>query len=135
MVAEKCRIVLVIEDDHRVRQFIAEALTPIGYEVRCVPTVGSAAALLKSERPDVILLDLGLPDAAGTSTLDWLQTIRPGVPIVVATGNRDEELARRMLNAGASDYIGKPFSVERLAHAIATAIASRLEGDVHRDTV
>src|SRR5215813_12783834 len=135
MSAEKRRVVLVIEDDHRVRQFITEALTRIGYEVRCVPTVGSAAALLKSERPDVILLDLGLPDAAGTSTLDWLQTIRPGVPIVIVTGNRDEELARRMLNAGAFDYIGKPFSIERLAHAIATAIGTRREGDVHRDTV
>jgi len=135
VLAEKGRVVLVIEDDHRVRQFITEALTRIGYEVRCVPTVGSAAALLKSERPDVILLDLGLPDAAGMSTLDWLQTIRPGVPIIVVTGNRDEELARRMLSAGASDYINKPFSVERLAQAIAAAIGSRRESDVHRDTV
>jgi DNA-binding response OmpR family regulator len=132
MVTGKCPVVLIIEDEHRVRQLISDSLSQFGYAVGAAASAAEAAVLLKAERPDVIVLDVGLPDAAGTAMLEWLQTLRPGVPIIVITGNPDEQLARRLLNWGAFDFIRKPFSIEQLRSVIASAVGTsdRAEGNV-----
>jgi FixJ family two-component response regulator len=80
--------------------------------------------VLQSERPAVILLDIGLPDAVGTSTLEWLQTLRPDIPVIVLTGNTDQRLARQMRQRGAFDYITKPFEIEHLERSLQAAVST-----------
>jgi two-component system, NtrC family, response regulator AtoC len=76
------------------------------------------------DRPDVILLDINLPDASGTSTLDRLRQVRPNVPIVMLTANADEQLARETLKHGAFDYVMKPFNLDHLTRVLEAALAS-----------
>ncbi len=70
--------------------------------------------MAETERPDAILLDINLPDASGTSTLDRLRQVRPEVPIIMLTANADEHLARDTLRRGAFDYVTKPFNLDHL---------------------
>jgi DNA-binding response OmpR family regulator len=116
-------VVLVIEDQTMVRDFVRDAVTGFGYDVLTAGSAGEALAALRGERPAVILLDIGLPDAAGTATLEWLRTLRPTVPVIVLTGHRDEALAREMLQRGAFAYITKPFQLEQLRRVLAAAVA------------
>jgi DNA-binding response OmpR family regulator len=87
-------------------------------------TAGVALILARIGRPDAILLDLFLPDAAGTSTFEDLDAIRPDVPIIMLTANTDELLAHTTLRLGAVDYIMKPFNVEHLKRVLEAAIAA-----------
>jgi DNA-binding NtrC family response regulator len=116
-------VVLVVEDQTMVREFVREAVSGFGYDVRTAASAGEALAALRKERPAVILLDIGLPDAAGTATLEWLKTLRPTVPVIVLTGHRDEAFAREMIQRGAFAYITKPFQLEQLRKVLAAAIA------------
>jgi DNA-binding response OmpR family regulator len=117
-------VILVVEDEVSIREVIAESVTQLHYEVRLTATAAEALTAAKSERPDAILLDIALPDASGTATLDQLRKLRPDVPIVMLTANADEELARETLKRGAFDYIVKPFNVQHLARVLEAALAS-----------
>ena len=72
--------------------------------------------------PDAILLDLGLPGLPGHAVLRELQRLDPTVPVVIVTGNKDPELARGTLAAGAFDYLAKPFGLQVLERIVAAAI-------------
>lgn len=101
---------------------VDEMLGRLGYDARLSATATDAVIFAEAERPDVILLDIVLPDADGSSTLDRLLTLRPDVPVVMVTENSNEDLARATLKHGAFDYIVKPFGIHRLAAVLETAI-------------
>ena len=112
---------LVVEDDEATRTFLADNLTADGYEVLVADCAAEGLRLLETKFPDVVLLDVGLPDSSG---LDLLRRVRdadglasranPAVPVVVLSG-RDSELDRvRAFEAGADDHVGKPFSYGEL---------------------
>jgi FixJ family two-component response regulator len=105
-------VILVIEDQPLVQELVSDTVAELAF------------AVLQSERPAVILLDIGLPDAVGTSTLEWLQTLRPDIPVIVLTGNTDQRLARQMRQRGAFDYITKPFEVEHLERSLQAAVST-----------
>ena len=115
-------LILVIEDHPQVRELVSDTVAAFGYDVRAAATAADALALLRTVRPDAILLDIGLPDAAGTSTLEWLRTLTPGVPVIVLTGHRDAALAHDMRQRGAFDYITKPFDIEELGRVLQAAL-------------
>jgi DNA-binding NtrC family response regulator len=117
-------VILVVEDEASIREVIAEMLALKGYTVRLAASAADAYTFVEVERPDAILLDIVLPDAAGTVALDRLRTLGPGVPIIMVTANADEALARETLKRGAFDYVMKPFNVEQLAGVLEAAIAS-----------
>lgn len=117
-------LVLIVEDEAPIREVIVEALAHLHYDVREAATAADAVTMAQVERPDAILLDMVLPDASGTETLDRLRTVRPDVPIIMVTANADEALARDTLTRGAFDYIMKPFNVEQLERVLEAAIAS-----------
>jgi DNA-binding NtrC family response regulator len=117
-------LILVIEDQPLVRELVSDAVAGFGYGVRVAATAAEAFAVLQSERPAAILLDIGLPDAAGTQTLEWLHTLTPDVPVIILTGNRDEDLARQMIHRGAFEYVMKPFSIGHLGRVLAAAVAA-----------
>lgn len=115
--------VLVVEDETPTRDVIAEAVKELNYNVQTAATVAEAVRRVKARQPDAILLDMGLPDAAGTVGLDQLRNVVPTVPIIMLTANTDEALARETLRHGAFDYITKPFDFGRLSTVLQAAIS------------
>jgi DNA-binding response OmpR family regulator len=95
--------VLIVENEEPLLQLLGETVGRFGTTIRLAATAGEALILARIGRPDAILLDLFLPDAAGTSTFEDLDAIRPDVPIIMLTANTDELLAHTTLRLGAVD--------------------------------
>jgi two-component system KDP operon response regulator KdpE len=114
-------IVLVVEDEAPIRRFLKAALEAQEFKLLEATTGAQAIAMAASHNPDIILLDLGLPDIDG---LEVIQRIREWshTPIIVisARGKDQEKVAG--LDAGADDYLAKPFSVEELSARMRVAI-------------
>jgi DNA-binding response OmpR family regulator len=108
--------VLVVEDDGVQAYLVKEALAGSGFaEIRVVTTAGAAAATLAEWTPDLVILDLGLPDGDGMSLLDVVGTNGSmGVPVLVVTGEADPERRVQALERGASDLVTKPFNLLEL---------------------
>jgi len=105
--------VLIVEDDPTIRTAVIRALTDLGYAVASAHTAMNGLHLAVSERPDVVILDLGLPDLDGREVLRMIRAVSQ-VPIIVATARGTEAEIVRSLNAGADDYLVKPFGVAQL---------------------
>lgn len=116
--------VLVVEDDREIRALMQSSLSVEGFEVQTAVTLGEASAMLRHRRPDVVLLDLGLPDGDG---VDLVKEIRQQhtVPIIVVSARHQEEQKIKLLDAGADDYLTKPFSVAELLARIRVALRHR----------
>ncbi|SFK85523.1 Response regulator receiver domain-containing protein, partial [Streptosporangium canum] len=104
---------LLVEDDAQVRSALTRALTERGHAVTsaCAGMPGLTRAL--EDRPDLVVLDLGLPDLDGCEVLRMLRAVS-AVPVIVATARDDEPEIVRALDAGADDYVVKPFSAAHL---------------------
>ena len=105
--------VLVVEDDATIRSSLIRGLTDRGHAVTSAPTAMAGLEQAVSARPDVVVLDLGLPDMDGTAMLRMLRGVSE-VPVVVATARDDEPSIVAVLDAGADDYVVKPFGVAQL---------------------
>jgi DNA-binding response OmpR family regulator len=116
------RVILVVEDEPAVRDMLAQMLNELNYDTRLAATAAGAVEMVEDERPDAVLLDMNLPDASGTLTLNILRSMRPDVPIIMVTANADEELARETLKRGAFDYVTKPFGMDRLSSVLDAAL-------------
>ncbi len=107
------RSLLVVEDDHALRQTLVDALRTICDDVKQASTLAEASRLCAEEEPDLVLLDLGLPDGDGSELLLRLRAAT-AVPIIVLSGREDEEQKVSLLDAGADDFISKPCSAAEL---------------------
>jgi two-component system, OmpR family, KDP operon response regulator KdpE len=105
--------IVIIEDDARVRAALARALTDLGHQVAQADTAMSGLQLVMGQKPDVVVLDLGLPDVDGVDLLKMLRPVSSAV-VIAATARVAEEEIVRTLDAGADDYVCKPFSPEQL---------------------
>ena len=105
--------VLIIEDDPTIRTAVMRALTDRGYAVAAAHTAMSGLQLAMSEYPDVVVLDLGLPDLDGREVIRMLRAVSE-VPVIVATARESEAEIVRSLDAGADDYVVKPFGAAQL---------------------
>ncbi len=114
---------LVVEDDASIRIGLTRALTQQGHVVQSAANGGDALRMATSCAPDLIVLDLGLPDMDGWEVLRMLRGASP-VPVIVETARDDDTEIVRTLNAGADDYIVKPFTAEQLGARI-TAVLRR----------
>lgn len=101
--------ILVVEDDDDIRTGLARALTQQGVTVAAVARGGDALGRLTEFSPDAVILDLGLPDLDGADVLAMIRTLGD-VPVLVATARDDESEIVRLLDAGADDYVIKPYS-------------------------
>jgi DNA-binding response OmpR family regulator len=115
--------VLVVEDDPLVRSAVISDLSSRAHVVRTAGTALDGIRELGSFPPEVIVLDLGLPDLDGRQALRMMRAVS-STPVIIATACDDEAEVVRLLNAGADDYIVKPFSCEHLAARI-TALLRR----------
>ena len=123
-------LVLVVEDDAQMRRFLRASLGPTGFALVEAATAAEGLSLATQYVPDVVLLDLGLPDADG---LDVIRRLRAwsSVPIVVLSAREHERQKIEALDAGADDYLTKPFGFGELLARIRVALrhASRADGD------
>ena len=106
-------VLVLIEDDPAIRTALERALSRRGHAVYAAPTAMAGLELVTSRSPDVVVLDLGLPDVDGTQVLGRIRGIS-AVPVIVATARDDESEMVRVLDLGADDYVVKPFSAEQL---------------------
>ena len=113
--------VLLIEDERTIRGFMQAILTANGYDVLMAGTGAMANTMISSHCPDLIILDLGLPDMDGMTILrsvrEWSK-----VPILVVSARSHERDKVEALDAGADDYLTKPFGTEELLARIRAAI-------------
>jgi DNA-binding response OmpR family regulator len=119
--------ILIIEDDQRIRQSLSSRLAEHGHDVDAVGTAMAGVEAAVSGRFDVVVLDLGLPDLDGAEALRMIRSIAE-VPVVVATARDDESEIVRLLDAGADDYVVKPYSAEHL-EARLRAVLRRTSSD------
>lgn len=121
---------LVVEDDASIRRLLHAALERAGYEVVDAATAKEALSLADVIRPELVLLDLGLPDRDG---LELIQLFRaranpaPAIIVVSARQKTDEKVAA--LDLGADDYLTKPFDSEELLARVRTALRHRAKGE------
>ncbi len=106
-------IVLLVDDDPRIRQSLSRLLERRGHAVRTASSGFSGLQDATDDPPDVVVLDLGLPDVDGFELLKMLRAVC-AVPVIVATARDDEAVIVACLDAGADDYVVKPFSGEQL---------------------
>src|ERR1700742_2173921 len=105
--------VLLVEDDAAIRTALTRALREHGHVVTSIGSGLPALTLAVEQKPDVVLLDLGLPDVDGADVLSMLRAVSE-VPVIIATARDDEGEIVRLLDLGADDYLIKPFTAAQL---------------------
>ncbi len=118
--------VLVVDDEAAILRFLKPALEANGYEMATAGSVAEATKRIAAESPDIVLLDLGLPDGDGKDVIrrarEWSD-----VPIIVLSARERETEKIEALDLGADDYINKPFNVGELLARMRTALRHRLQ--------
>jgi two-component system, OmpR family, KDP operon response regulator KdpE len=122
---------LLVEDDPAIRHSLVRALSERGHAVASTATAMDALQQVVAAPPDLVILDLGLPGLDGYEALRMLRAISR-VPVVVATARDDEDDIVRALNAGADDYLVKPFGPGQIDARIRAVLRRAGEGDVPR---
>ncbi len=106
-------LILIVEDDAPIRNLIAVALESHGYRHLTAANSAGAVMAASSHNPDIVLLDLGLPDLDGVEVIRKIRSWS-NLPIIVISARSDDEDKIEALDAGADDYLTKPFSVDEL---------------------
>jgi two-component system KDP operon response regulator KdpE len=118
-------LILVVDDEAAIRRLLRGALERSGYQVREAADAAATLALLTTERPQVVLLDLGLPDRDGLELVPLIRARSDATILIVSARDAtDEKVAA--LDLGAADYVTKPFDTEELLARIRAALRHRL---------
>lgn len=123
--------ILLVEDDDDIRKALYRAFTEQGVVVEAVARGADALGRLKDFAPDAVILDLGLPDLDGADVLAMIRSLSE-VPVLVATARDDDREIVRLLDAGADDYIIKPYSAAQLLARV-RAVLRRAAASVEID--
>jgi two-component system KDP operon response regulator KdpE len=118
--------VLVVDDEPPIRKLLRMGLSTQGYEILDAPS-GRVALELVAQKPDLIILDLGLPDIDGLELLRQMRQKNEGVPIVVLSSRGEEAAKVAALDLGADDYVTKPFGMDEFLARIRAALRHQLQ--------
>jgi two-component system KDP operon response regulator KdpE len=118
--------VLVVDDEPPIRKLLRMGLTAQGYEVLDAPN-GKTALELLDEKPNLVILDLGLPDIDGLDLLRRIRHRQEGLPVVVLSSRGDEAGKVAALDLGADDYVTKPFGMDELLARMRAALRHQLQ--------
>src|SRR5262249_35882061 len=118
--------ILVIDDEPPIRKLLRMGLSTQGYEILEAPS-GKLALELLAQKPDLIILDLGLPDIQGLELLRTIRARDEAVPIVVLSSRDDEVGKVEALDLGADDYVTKPFGMDELLARMRAALRHQLQ--------
>ena len=125
--------ILVVDDEADIRELVREILTEEGYEVEVASSAAEAKAACAAQAPDLVLLDIWMPDSDGISLLrEWQNNHSLTAPIVMMSGHGTVETAVEATRLGAVDYVEKPLSLAKLLHTVQAALD---EGRRRRRTV
>src|SRR5947209_1938390 len=113
--------VLVVDDEPPIRRFLRTSLGAAGYRMIAAENAAEAIAMLLAESPDVVILDLGLPDKSGLEVIADIRQRSP-VPIIVLSARDDERSKVEALDLGADDYVSKPFGMAELIARLRAAL-------------
>lgn len=116
--------ILVIEDDTSILNIIQTVLEAGGYQMLCAGTCAMGITMYQSHVPDLVILDLGLPDSDGTDFIRYVRS-KSAVPIIVLSARTAESDKVSALDLGANDYVSKPFGTAELMARIRAALRSR----------
>jgi two-component system, OmpR family, KDP operon response regulator KdpE len=119
--------VLVIDDEPPIRKLLRMGLSAHGYEILEAPSGRVSLELLEQKKPDLIILDLGLPDIQGLDLLRMIRSRNESVPIVVLSSRGDEVGKVQALDLGADDYVTKPFGMDELLARMRAALRHQLQ--------
>jgi len=118
--------ILVVDDEKEIRTLLSRFFTKKNYQVRTAVTAEEAIRILETESMDAVLLDIVLPGMSGLEALSRIRTRWPGLPVVMVSGQDDEEVAKETLKAGAFDYVVKPLNFDYLERTIYLKLVERL---------
>jgi DNA-binding response OmpR family regulator len=110
--------ILAIEDEPAILRMLERGLTAAGHRLLTAPTGQDGVVLARDESVDIVLLDISLPDVSGHQVLSRIRASRPGLPVLMLTARDDLDNKVRALDAGADDYLTKPFAFEELVARI-----------------
>ena len=117
--------VLLVDDDASIRTVVRQSLARAGYAVRTAQDLADLAGELRSHPPDVLVTDVVLPDGDGIDHIAEVLAARPDLPVIVLSARNTLATAVRATEAGAYDYLPKPFDLDVLARTVAAALARR----------
>jgi DNA-binding NtrC family response regulator len=117
---------LIVDDDNNIRETLHDLLCD-AHECHTADRAEQALTYLEFESYDVVLTDIAMPGLTGDEILKRVQTQHPHTPVIVISGNSDEQAARELLEMGAFAYIAKPFKLEDVESAVVRAIARHHE--------
>lgn len=121
-------LILVVDDEEGIREALSEILGDEGYQVITASTGEEALNILRKEPPDLVLLDIWLPGMDGIETLREIKNLRSDVPVIMISGHGTIEIAVKATKMGASDFLEKPLSLDRVIISARNALAlSNLE--------
>jgi two-component system KDP operon response regulator KdpE len=126
--------ILIVDDDYAVRRSLHLVLYDQGFEVSEASTADEALSLARAVRYDAILLDINMPGKSGMEVCRELRSLLPRLAILMLTVRNDEEDRVAALDAGADDYIGKPFQMRELTARIRAAVRRVQTPDAETDT-
>ena len=118
--------VLVVDDEPPIRRLLRTSLAAQGYDVVEADGGGAALHAIEREKPDLLILDLGLPDMSGIDVIRAVRA-RSALPIIVLSVRDDERGKVEALDLGADDYVTKPFGTDELVARIRTALRHRFQ--------
>jgi CheY-like chemotaxis protein len=116
--------VLVVDDELEVRQVLHEFLSSRGYDVSTASGGAEAVAIVGAIRPDLVLLDVAMPDMDGVETLKRIVAIEPALAVIMVTANADIATTSKLLALGAVDYVPKPVDLDYLDQAVSTQVTA-----------
>jgi excisionase family DNA binding protein len=112
--AESGPLVLIVDDDPRLREFIRVNLEPEGYTVREAESAEAGLSAIEDQAPDLVLLDVMMPNVNGWEMLQRMQERHGSIPVIMFSGKVDENALAEAPERGARGYIGKPFDPQQL---------------------
>ncbi len=116
--------VLIVDDEAEVRRLLQEFLSLRGYDVVLAGSGMEALEAVEGQKPDLVLLDVAMPEMDGVETLGRIVALEPALPVIMVTANTDISVTSKLLAMGAVDYIPKPFDLEYLDQAVSIQLAA-----------
>ena len=120
---DKKRIILIVEDDEATLELLAQTLSKEGYRTLMAQDGTQAIQIASTNRLDLVVLDLNLPDITGIEVMGELKAIDERLQIIVLTGHGSRERARSAMEKGAFDFLTKPFDLKHVCAVVSEALA------------
>lgn len=114
--------ILIVDDEENVRRMLATAFSLQGHETHCASDGKAALSLFSETQPDVVLMDIRMPEMDGIDALKVMRTQQPRIPVILMTAYAEVETAVEALRSGAFDYVIKPFDLDELSMVIQRAL-------------